>query len=341
MMRRSVFKILAGFIGLAVSLGCGFADKARAADKIKLALHWNAPTHQFLAYYAAIKLGYYKEQNLDVEMLLLPGSVPAVLSVSAGDAQIGQASSDAILVSMDNGAPLKAVFLLYQQTPTGVIVFKESGIKSFAQLRGKTVATSVASPEGIMLNARLRDIRIDPEKDLHILNVAPAAKITMQLSGQADASTGFADFQLIQAQMRGREVEFLPFSTKEAPLYGHAVFVNTNWLDKNPDVAKRFMAATVRGLNWAHDNFDQAVDMVVKWDPSVKIDPEFSRRGWQVNLNDLISSSDTVQNGIGHMQTAGWANLVKVLKDGGMLKTSLDPAKLYTNDYIPQDVPKW
>ena len=35
-----------------------------------------------LRYFAAIKLGYYKEQNLDVELLPLAGSIPAVVSVT-------------------------------------------------------------------------------------------------------------------------------------------------------------------------------------------------------------------------------------------------------------------
>jgi ABC-type nitrate/sulfonate/bicarbonate transport system substrate-binding protein len=171
--------------------------------------------------------------------------------------------------------------------------------------------------------------------------VAPAAKLTMQLTGQADASTGLADFQYIQAQMQGRKVDFLPFSTDSAPLYGHAIFVNTNWLEKHQDAARRFIAATVRGMAWARDNIPEAVDLVVAWDPTVKVDPEFAKRGWEVNLNDLITNKRTASQGIGHMEVAGWANLIKMLKDGSVLKADVDPVKVFTNDYIPKDAPKW
>jgi hypothetical protein len=41
------------------------------------------------------------------------------------------------------------------------------------------------------------------------------------------------------------------------------------------------------------------------------------------------------------MEVAGWANLIKVLKDGGMVKSDIDPATVFTNDYVPADVPKW
>ena len=192
-----------------------------------------------------------------------------------------------------------------------------------------------------MLNARLRQSGVDPAGDLRILNVAPGAKLTMQLTGQADASTGFLDFQYIQAQMAGRQVDFLPFSTKAEPLYGHAIFVNGIWMEKNPDATRRFVAATVRGLAWARDNVDKAVDLVVGWDPSVKIDPVFSKRGWEVELSDLVTNSFTAQKGIGQMETTGWANLVKMLKDGGVLKAQVEPGKIFTNAYIPEDAPKW
>jgi NitT/TauT family transport system substrate-binding protein len=336
-MRRVLFGLFAlAVIGMAPS-----SAQEQKLEKVKVALHWNAPAHQFLHYYAAIKNGYYKAQGLEVELLALPGSVPAVLSVNAGDTQVGQASSDAILLSLTSGATLKSIFLLYQQTPNGVIVLKNSGIKSFADLRGKAIATSVASPEGLMLTARLREAGIDPEKDVRLLNVAPAAKLTMQLTGQADASTGLFDFQYIQAQMQGKDVEFLPFSTEAAPLYGHAIFVNTNWLEKNQAVARRFVLATVQGLTWAHDNIDKAVDMVVTWDSGVKVDREFARRGWEVNLKDLIVNNRTKKQGVGHMEAAGWSNLVKILKDGGVLKSNVDLAKAFSNDYLPKDAPRW
>ena len=199
------------------------------------------------------------------------------MSVSAGDAD--RAGEQRCHTRRYSGACLKAVFLFYQQSPNGAIVLKNSGIKSFADMRG-TVATSVASPEGIMLTARLRELGIDPEKDIRILNVAPGAKLTMQLTGQADVSTGLADFQYIQAQMQGREVDFLPFSTEAAPLYGHAIFVNADWLAMHQDAMRRFLAATVHGMTWAHDNIDQAVEMVVQWDPSVNVPADFTRRGW-------------------------------------------------------------
>jgi NitT/TauT family transport system substrate-binding protein len=331
---------LAGVVA-GVLLALALTPVAHGQDKLKVALNWNAPNAGFVHHYAAKKLGFYAAEGLDVELLALPGSVPAVTSVAAGDSQLGQAGADAILVGMGQGAALKVVWLFYQSTPTGVIAPKKNNINSLAELRGKTVSTAVASPEGILLRARLREAGVDPDRDVTLLNVAPAAKLTMMLTGQADASTGFVNFQMIQAQMQGQEVVFLPFSTEKQPLYGHAVFTSDKFLKEKPDVIRRYLKATVAGILWARDNVDKAVELVVTWDPSIRIDPEFVRRDWIAQLNSLISSSLTASQGVGYMSDAGWKNLIDVLFDGKLMAARLDPRAVYTNELIPANAKQW
>jgi NitT/TauT family transport system substrate-binding protein len=324
-----------------IMLGLAVMPAAHAQEKLKVSLNWNAPNAGFVHHYAAKKMGFYAAEGLDVELLALPGSVPAVTSVAAGEAQLGQAGADAILVGMGQGAPLKVVWLLYQATPTGVIAPKKNTIRTLADLRGKTVSTAVASPEGILLRARLREVGVDPDRDVTLLNVAPAAKLTMMLTGQSDASTGFVNFQMIQAQMQGHDVTFIPFSTEKQPLYGHAVFASEKFVKEKPDVIRRYLKATIAGLLWARDNVDKAVDLVATWDPSVKIDAEFVRRDWIVQLNSLISSELTAKQGVGHMSDAGWKNLIDVLFDGKLVSSRLDPKTVYTNELIPANAKQW
>jgi NitT/TauT family transport system substrate-binding protein len=324
-----------------VTLALAMTPAVHGQEKLKVALNWNAPNAGFVHHYAAKKMGFYAAEGLDVELLALPGSVPAVTSVAAGDAQLGQAGADAILVGMSQGAPLKVVWLLYQSTPTGIIAPKKTNIRTLADLRGKTVSTAVASPEGILLRARLREAGVNPDRDVTLLNVAPGAKLTMMLTGQSDASTGFVNFQMIQAQMQGHDVTFIPFSTEKQPLYGHAVFASEKFVKEKPDVIRRYLKATITGLLWARDNVDKAVELVTTWDPSLKIDAEFVRRDWISQLNSLISSDLTAKQGVGHMSDDGWKNLIDVLLEGKLIASRLDPKTIYTNELIPANAKQW
>jgi NitT/TauT family transport system substrate-binding protein len=314
--------------------------RAQAVDKIKIALHWNAPIAGFVHYYAAISKGFYKEENLELELLGLGGSGTAIASVSAGDAQFAQAGAESVISGFVKRQPVRAIFLLYQLNPSGLIVEKKSGIRAFADLKGRSVATAVSGSEGRLIQAKIRDAGLDPDRDVRLLNVAPAAKLTMLLTGQAEGATGFVNFQLIQAQAQGRDVLFLPFSTPERPLYGHAIVANTRWLDANADKARRFLRATIKGLIWSRDNLDQAVDLVVKWDPSLKIDRDFVKRDWEIELTDLIAGGLAATRGLGHMELSGWVNMAKLTEERDPTG-SMDFSQIFTNAYIPENVPKW
>ena len=327
---RTVLAVLA-----ALTLTVPAAAQTSKLEKIKIALHWNAPIAGFVHYYAAQSLGFYKAEGLDVELVGLPGSSAVITSVSNGDTQFGQAGAETIVSAAAKRANLKAVFLVYQKNPDGVIVYKDSKIQDFGGLRGKTISMTVQGSEAKMLNVKLRQAGLNPERDLTLLNVAPGAKLTMMLTGQADATAGFLNFQLIQAQMQGKEVSFLPFSTDKEPLFGHAIVVNSVWLAGNNEPARRFVRATLKGVVWSKDNFDKAVDMIVGWDSTLKVDRDLVKRDLAVSLSDLTSGGLAKTKGLGYMDEAGWANLAAALEE------KIDPATIFTNDLIPPDAPKW
>ncbi len=309
---------------------------AQAQTPVKVALHWNAPMAAFIPYYAAISQGFYKEEGLSVELQHLSGSTTVVTSVSRGDAQFGQSGGETILAGIAKGGPtIKAIFLLYQNKPEGIVVYSNSGIAKFSDFRGKTIASSVFGTEGKILAASLREASLDPTKDVNILNVSPGAKITMLLTKQADGAGAQINFQYIQAQMQNADVKFLPFSTPESPLYGHAIIANNKWLNANKEAASRFIRATIRGLVWSRAHIDESVDLVVKWDPTLKVDREFVKRDWNVEISDLISGGLARSVGLGHMEEKGWQSLADVLGE------NVNAKDVFTNEFIPADAPKW
>jgi NitT/TauT family transport system substrate-binding protein len=332
-MLKEICGVVSAVLPVVAALGPSAARAEPAA--MKLALHWNAPIAAFLPYYAAIRNGYYKDEGIAVELVGLPGSATVVTSVSAGDSQVGQAGAETILSGIAKQAAIKAIFLLYQSNPDGVIVYKDSGIKSYADLKGKTISMTVVGSEAKMLSAKLRQAGIDPENDLKLLNVSPGAKLTMMLNKQADATAGFINFQYIQAEMAGVKVDFLPFSTPQQPLYGHAVIANTAWLNTHKDETGRFLRASIKGLVWSRDNFDAAVDLVVSWDPTIRVDRELVKRDWEVEIKDLISGGLAKTQGVGYMEQAGWNNLATILTE------KIGNVPIFTNEFIPTDAPKW
>ena len=50
----------------------------------------------------------------------------------------------------------------------------------------------------------------------------------------------------------------------------------------------------------------------------------------------LLDSADTLKNGIGHSDRAGWDSLQKALVDVDLLKEPVDLDKVYSNKFLPQ-----
>ena len=313
---------------------------AKEMEKLKFAFNWTSPIASFMQFYAAEKRGFYKREGLDVEFVGIPGSGPTVSAISSGAPPMGLAAGDPALVAISKGAPIKAIWLQYQQNPTGVITFTKSGIETFADLKGKTISTSASTPEGFALRTRLRGTGLDPDRDVTVMSVAPGAKLTTMLGGRSDASTGFRNFQFIQAQMKGHDVSFLPFATAERPLYQNSIFANTKFLAAKPDAVRRFLRASIDGLIWARNNVDEAIKLVTTWDPSLKTNADFTKRDWTAQL-PLYSSALTAKQGVGHMGDTGWKNVLDMLTEGGFIKGKLDPKDVYTNEFIPANAKNW
>ena len=99
-MKKIIIGIIAiVIIGIAITIGClaGKKDDEKTVklEKIKLAEVTHSPFYAPL--YVAIENGYFKEQGLDVELILTPGADKVATSVISGDTQIGFAGPESAI----------------------------------------------------------------------------------------------------------------------------------------------------------------------------------------------------------------------------------------------------
>jgi len=103
------------------------------------------PQPEHGGFYTALVKRYYKEEGLDVTIQPLGPYLSVEKQVSSGAAQFGMGSSDRTLEAIADGQPLVAVAATMQHDPQGVMVRKDSPIKTFADLNGHTVAIKTGS----------------------------------------------------------------------------------------------------------------------------------------------------------------------------------------------------
>src|SRR5579863_3659907 len=110
-------------------LGCQRPAGDGGLTKVVLQADWY-PQPEHGGFYTALAKGYYKDEGLDVT--ILPGGpyVSMEQQVASGGAQFGMGSSDKTLESVSAGLPILAVAATMQRDPQGIMIRKDSPIRS-------------------------------------------------------------------------------------------------------------------------------------------------------------------------------------------------------------------
>jgi NitT/TauT family transport system substrate-binding protein len=304
---------------------------------ITVAMHWVAPTTTWTGFLTAQDKGYYADEGLKIDFKYLNGSTLAVQETGAANTNLGVAAPDSVLAAALQKIPITVVANHLQNDATGLIAKPESGIKTWADLRGRTVSTAQASAEAALFAGTLGKQGLDGSA-VKTLYVDPQAKCTVMLSGQSDACTGFSTAQLIQVRQKAPGAVFLPFSTAENPLPGHVIFGNNAWLANNADVVKRFLKATVRGYVAAEKDEASTIALLQRLDKQG--DPQVIAQAVPL-VHKLMHSERTAEKGFGWMTDRAWQNLYDYLVEGKVLKSGLDLRTVYTNTYLPSNATDW
>jgi NitT/TauT family transport system substrate-binding protein len=132
-----------------VMMGCDDQPQPQAGDgaagagavaKVRIALNW-VPEPEFGGIYAAKERGDFARENLEVEILPGGAGAPTWQMVGAGQVDFGIASADEVAIARARGADIVALFTTYQTCPQGIMVHQDRGLTSIDQVfQGGTLA---------------------------------------------------------------------------------------------------------------------------------------------------------------------------------------------------------
>jgi NitT/TauT family transport system substrate-binding protein len=304
-------------------------------DKVTLQLKWVTQA-QFAGYFAAQELGYYKDECLEVA--IRPGGLHLETEevVGKGEAQFGIAWQPGMLAARDRGMPLQAIAQVFQYSGMRLLSWKESNIRSAADLRGKKVAVWLAGNELEFL-ATLAKHGLDPKKDVTI--VPASMDMDLFLHRKVDAAAAMTYNELAQVletvnPTAGRlyessEINIIDFNQEGTAMLEDRIIVREDWIKsaRNQDIAVRFLRASIKGWIYCRDHPDAALQIVLKNGPTLGK----SHQAWQLNeINRLIWPSP---QGIGMMNAQRWLETARISHRYGVTKTLADRSA-YTNEFV-------
>ncbi len=222
---------------LFISCG-GSSESENGLRKIILQTDWYAqPEHG--GFYQALVKGYYEEAGLDVE--IVPGGPNAltIQKVAQGVAHFAIGRSDDIIIAASRQVPLMIQGALMQHDPQAILFHKESGIKDFKDLDGKTImATPGTAFIRIMENTY--DIKI---------NVTPLDfGVNRFLADKDFIQQCFITNEPYYVAKEGANPGTLLLSESGFSPY-RVWFSSRGFANANPEVVEAFNEASIRGWN--------------------------------------------------------------------------------------------
>jgi len=304
----------------------GDSGEVETAD-VTLQLQWFAQS-QFAGYYAAVEKGFYADEGLNVT--IKEGGVDIVPQqvVATGGAEFGLAWVPKALQSNEEGTGLVNIGQVFQRSGTLQVAFKDSGIASVADFRGMRVGTWGFGNEHEVI-AAIRQAGMNPDSDVVLIQqgfdmlqlLPPEAGGT----GEVDAAEAmiYNEYAQILETLNpttgqlytADDLNIIDYNAVGTAMLQDAVWVAESWLaeEGNEDIAVRFLKASFRGWAFCRDNFDECVQIVLKFGPQLPA----GHQAWQLNeINALIWPSP---GGIGVMDKALWDQTVSVATSQGII----------------------
>jgi NitT/TauT family transport system substrate-binding protein len=319
--------VVIGSAGLAVAGVAGGGVPAQAAPaptRVTLQLEWVTQA-EFAGYYCAQAKGYYRDVGLEVT--LKPGGpqITPAQEDAAGRAEFGVSLMSSLLALREQGVDLVNIAQVLRRSGTTEITWKESGIASLPQLRGRRVAVWLGGNEDELFAALLKH-GIDPRDPREVTIVPQGLDMELFLQRQVDAAAAMTYNELAQvlettnpATGRLFQLSDLNVMTMEsagtAMLQG-GIVVRGDWLrsKQNQEIARRFLEASFRGWIYCRDHPEEAVEIVLQKDPSLGR----GHQTWQMNeINALIWPAP---RGIGIMDPVAFLHTARIAREFGVIQ---------------------
>ena len=321
-------------LGLAsLALLLTLAQAAWAEDKVTFQYSW-IPTGEYAPFSAGIAMGFFKDAGIDLQTVSGRGSGDAVKRVAGGSAQFGDGDISAVMTARVNeNAPVRCFMAQHNRSPHSVFVLESSGISSLAQLAGKTLVTTPGNSHFLYFPALAKKIGIDPAS-VHWVTAEAAAMGPMLISKRVAGAPLFATHEAEvekPASEQGEHIRVLPYADYGFRIYSYCWYTRDEVMKAQPDLVRRFAAATMRSFLWAREHPQEAVDFHVKRHPEVPRDEALATM--QIMFRYMFDSPES--RSFGRFDPKQLADTYSVVADAQNLPKDVDPATFVDQSFLP------
>ncbi len=268
-------------------------EQGTSADKNIVVKYGYQPGHSQVV--IADKKGFFKEEfekdNITFQFSKFQSGPALITSLTAGELDFGQTGDIPALSARANNVDIKIVgkYISSDQV-NSLLVTKNSGIKTIAELKGKKVGVTIGSTCHQLLYIYLESAGLKPA-DIQQVNLMPGDIVSSLVSGNVDAAVTWEPYasMTLAKGVTDKLADGVGYK-KEVDV----IIANNPFLQQHPDVTARILKVLDKAGKWVAQNQEEALKIVgtdAGVDPSV-LAPMFSK----VVVDDIGLNSEDIDS---------------------------------------------
>ena len=329
-MKKAMRVLLAGFLACAALCGCGKETSGRTP----VTLYEVAHSIFYAPQYAAIELGYFQEEGIDLTLVNGAGADKVMTAMLAGDADIGFMGSEASIYTYVQGAEDYAVNFaqLTQRAGNFLVARQPDPDFTWQKLKGsRGLGGRAGCMPQMVFEYILKKNGIDPKADLtmdqSIQFGLTAAAFT---SDQSDYTVEFEPFATgLELEGNGYVVASLGTDSGYVPYTAYCA--KKSYLAMHPDLIQRFTSALQKGMNYVNSHTAEEIAKTIQ--------PQFSDTPLE-NITKIVKryqDQDTWKENL-IFERSSFELLENILEEAGELQTRVPYEDLVTTQFAEEAV---
>ncbi len=234
---------------------------ASAQERVKFPVGVSSKVLGYGALWAGWRRGYFEREGLDVEVVLMRGTAPAVQALIGNSISMGLLAADGPITAVEQGADLA---LVASGSKITHFLMGAKNYKTYEDLRGTTVGSStLTSGTTFVLRRALKLKGLEYPRDYKLLSVGGTTEAFLAMN----AGQTVASMMAVPYAFRAQELGFNVIARmgEVFPNYLLSGFtVRRSWAEKNRASVVRFLKGVVRAKKWFEQDRKAAIEFLAK-----------------------------------------------------------------------------
>lgn len=245
----------------AAALGSALPARAQSRTKVKVGyLHTPAVDGHI---WVGQNLGSFARQGLELELIQFTTGLELFQAMIGGS--LDMLSTGAVISNFPARGQGKAFLMNNIEYATAQLWVRDDAVKSIADLKGRQISTTLGTTAHVFLDRALRSAKLDPAKDVQLVNQRMTEAVTSFVSGAVPAVALWVPFDtVVRGKVRAARklVDAAAFYPQAAIMGGWAA--RNDFYDKNPDVIRKLIAGWAQANEMIVTKTDAAAELLQK-----------------------------------------------------------------------------